>query len=124
MTGKKALVALFALLMPGLAMAQGAVQWGSSEKAYRQPVEGMKGYYEPRKVSYDYEAGVVSFTVFRFADPAVPDEVGAYLVNCETHEYATVEKGRAPRPEKLLPGESLHLIASRLCNWGGKGLFN
>jgi len=108
--------------MPSLSAAQGNVQWGSSDKPYRQPADGMKGYYEPEKVTRDGD--VVSFKVYRSADPVVPDEVGSYMVNCDTREYATVDKGKPTKPMKLLAGEQLYSISAKLCEWGdGKGFF-
>lgn len=120
MTGKP--LVLLALLMPALALAQGAVQWGSTDKPYRHPVDGMKGYYEPEKIARNGD--VVSFKVYRSADPVVPDLVGSYMVNCETREYATVENGKPTNPMKLLAGEALYPISAKLCEWpDGKGYF-
>lgn len=122
MTKKAAPALLLALLIPTLAMADDKVQWGSSDKAYRYPMDGMKGYFEPTKVKKDGD--VVSFTVYRSADPAVPDEVGRYMVNCETKEYAAVEKGQPSAPMKLLAGEQLYPMSAKFCEWGdGKGFF-
>lgn len=118
---RKPLVFL-ALLMPALAIAQGTVQWGSTDKPYRNPLDGMKGYYEPEKVARNGD--VVSFTVYRSADPVVPDVIGKYMVNCETREYATVEAGKPTSPMKLLPGEQLYAVSAKFCEWSdGKGYF-
>lgn len=120
MIRKAAPAFLLAFLLPTLAVAQGAVQWGSSDKPYRHPVDGMKGYYEPEKVSRNGE--VVSFKIYRSADPVVPDVVGSYMVNCETREYAVVDQGKPSNPMKLLAGEQLYPISAKLCEWGdGKG---
>ncbi|MBS1190023.1 MAG: hypothetical protein H6R10_1815 [Rhodocyclaceae bacterium] len=122
MIRKTAPVFLLAFLLPSLAMAQGAVQWGSSDKPYRQPANGMKGYYEPEKVTRDGDT--VSFKIYRSADPVVPDELGNYTVNCDTREYVTTEKGKATPPMKLLAGEQIYPMAAKFCEWGdGKGFF-
>lgn len=123
MMRKSVPVLCLALLAPSFALAQGAgVQWGSSEKPYRQPAEGMKGYFEPEKITRDGD--VVSFTVYRSANPAVTDEIGSYMVNCDTREYATVEKGQATPPVKLLAGEQLYPISKQLCEWDGKSFLH
>lgn len=123
MISKMAPAFLLAVLLPSLALAQGNnVQWGSSEKEYRHPVEGMKGYYEPEKVSRDGD--VVSFKIYRSANPAVTGVVGEYMVNCYTKELVTMEDGKPTPPMKLLAGESLYPISAKLCEWGdGKGFF-
>ena len=123
MIRKMAPAFLLAALIPTLSHAQGNdVQWGSSEKAYRHPVDGMKGYYEPEKVSRNGD--VVSFKIYRSANPAVTGLVGDYMVNCDTRELVTLEDGKPTPPMKLLAGESLYPISAKLCEWpDGKGYF-
>jgi hypothetical protein len=123
MIRKAAPILLLAVLIPSLSQAgDDNVQWGSSDKAYRHPVDGMKGYYEPDKIGR--KGDVVSFKVYRSANPSVPGLVGDYMVNCETREMVTVEDGKPTQPMKLLAGEQLYPISAKLCEWpDGKGYF-
>lgn len=103
-------------------MAEGNVKWGSTEKAYRTPAEGMRGYYEPDNVSRDGE--VISFKIYRSADPAVQDILGSYMVNCDTKELVTIEKGQPTPPMKLLAGEQLYSVSAKFCEWSKKGFLD
>lgn len=122
MIPRPALLLGAALLLPSLALAQAAVQWGSSDKpSARQDIEGMKTYYEPEKVKQD--GNVFSFSLFRSSTPAANDEVGRYVINCETREFVSVIKGQATPPTRLIAGEELYPIGKKLCDWDKKGFF-
>jgi hypothetical protein len=84
-----------------LALAQDTVQWGSSGKqTARAAIEGMKAFYEPDRV--EHKGSVFSFALFRSATPGATDEVGRYMINCETRESINTKSGSATAPEKIL----------------------
>lgn len=123
MIQKPALLFVFAIVLPSLALAQESVQWGNSEKpAARQSVEGMKAYYEPEKV--EHNGDIYSFTLYRSSTPAVSDELGRYKINCETREFVSVTKSQSTPPSKLLPGDELYPIGKKLCEWDQKNFYN
>ncbi len=121
MTPKTLLVLVATLLLQIPALAQQSPQWGSSNRAARQDIEGMKTYYEPDKV--ERNGNVVSFALYRSSNPAAADEVGRYMINCETRELATVVGGQASPPARLIAGEELYPIGKKLCEWDQKSFF-
>lgn len=119
---KPVVILVAALLVAPVAPAQQAVPWGSSDKpAARESIEGMKTYYEPSKV--EHNGDVHSFTLYRSSTPAAADEVGRYMINCETRELVSVVKGVATPPARLIAGETLYPIARKLCEWDQPSIF-
>ena len=122
MINKALLFIASTLVLQPLAHAQQSVPWGSSDKPpVRQSIEGMKTYYEPGKV--EHAGNVYSFTLYRSSTPMAADEVGRYMINCETRELVTVVGGQATRPERLIAGEELYPIGKIFCEWDQKGFF-
>lgn len=122
MMPKQIAVLLFVLGIQSLACAQQSVPWGSSEKAAaRQSIEGMKTYYEPDRV--EHNGSVFSFALYRSSMPGAADEVGRYMINCETRELVVVVKGQASAPARLIAGEEIYPIGKKLCEWDQKSLF-
>ena len=119
---KPVLIFVAALSLPSLALAQQAVPWGSSDKpAPRQDIEGMKAYYEPEKV--ESSGSVHTFTLYRTSIPSASDEMGRYMINCETREMVSVIGGKTTAPARILAGEEFYPIGKKLCNWDKKGFF-
>lgn len=119
MIQKIALLFASAIFFQSIAFADESVQWDGSEKpAARQPVDGMKAYYEPEKVEHNGDA--YSFTLYRSGTSTVSDETGRYTINCETREFVSVVKGQTTPPYKLLPGDELYPIGKKLCEWEKK----
>lgn len=120
---KSALILISALCLQSLALAQDSVRWGSSDKlpAARQPIEGMKAYYEPDKVE---RKGVVnSFALYRSSTPGMADELGRYMINCETREFVSTVNGKTTEPMRLIAGEELYPIGKLLCGWDPTNIF-
>ena|ERR1035437_6482016 len=123
MIKKIALLFVSAIFLQSTTLAQESVQWGNTEKpAIRQPIEGMKAYYEPEKVEHDGDT--YSFTLYRVGTPSASDEMGRYVINCETREFVSTIKGKTTPPYRLLAGEELYPIGKKLCDWDQRGLFN
>ena len=123
MIPKSALILVSALCLPSLVLAQDAVRWGSSGKlpAARQPIDGMKAYYEPEKVERKGE--VNSFALYRSSTPGTADELGRYMINCETREFVSTINGKTTEPSRLIAGEELYPIGKLLCDWDKKSFF-
>ena len=118
---KPLLFVVSTVLLQSPALAQQPAQWGSSNRPTRQDIEGMKTYYEPDKVKQD--GSVHSFTLYRSSNPAVSDEAGRYMINCETRELVTIVGGQASPPARLIAGEELYPIGRKLCEWDQKSFF-
>ncbi len=118
---KPALFLVSTVLLQSMALAQQSPQWGSSNRPARQDIEGMKTYYEPDKVQQN--GSVYSFTLYRSSNPAVSDEAGRYMINCETRELVTVVGGQPSPPARLIAGEEIYPIGRKLCEWDQKSFF-
>ena len=82
----------------------------------------MKAYYEPEKV--EHSGDTYSFTLYRSGAPTASDEIGRYVINCETREFVSVVKGNTSTPTRLLAGEELYPIGKKLCDWDPRSIFN
>lgn len=123
MIRKPALILVSALCLQAVALAQDAVRWGSSDQpaAARQPIDGMKAYYEPDKV--ERKGDVNSFALYRSSTPGAADELGRYMINCETREFVGTINGKTTQPSRLIAGEELYPIGKLLCDWDPKSFF-
>lgn len=118
MLRNKLVLLIPALLLPLSAYSQSNIQWSKTEKKYRTLIDNMKVYYEPEKIKKDGDT--VSFKTYRSSDPANPDEAGNYVINCSTQEFVSLNAKGEPLepPMRVLPGEQLHPIGNKLCDWG------
>jgi hypothetical protein len=105
------------------AQTEDKVQWGSSAKpaVAREAAEGMGGYYEPDKI--EQKGGAHAFTLYRTSTPSPSDEMGRYMINCETREFVSTIKGQTTQPSRILAGESIYTVGKKLCGWDQKGIF-
>ena len=122
MIPRLALFLVTAIFLHNAALAQQSVQWGSSEKTTaRQDIAGMKTYYEPDKV--EHNGSVFSFALYRSGTPGARDEVGRYMINCETRELVSIVGAQTSPPARLLAGEEMYPIGKKLCDWDQTSFF-
>lgn len=119
---KPALILIASFFLGSSASAQSSVQWGSSDKpATREAAESMNAFFEPAKV--EVNGNVRSFALYRSASPTPSDELGRYMINCETREFVSTIKGQTTAPSRVIAGEALYPLGRRLCEWDPQGGF-
>jgi hypothetical protein len=123
MIPKQVLIFLFVFFTQTLALAQESVQWGNSSKpiVHRETIEGLHKYYEPEKV--EQIGDVYKLSLYRSGTPSAADEVGQYMINCQTREFVSTINGQTTQPSKIIAGEELYHVGKKFCDWDKKGFF-
>lgn len=101
-----------AMLMATAALAQ---------QAARQDADGTKSFYEPDRI--ERNGRLMTFSLYASSTPGAQDEVGRYVINCDSRELASIARGQTSAPWKLLPGEALYPLSKKLCDWDQPGFF-
>lgn len=119
MIPRPALFLAAAMVLQTAALAQQAAPAGQAPA--RQDADGTKSYYEPEKI--ERNGRLMTFSLYASSTPGARDEVGRYVINCDSRELASIARGQTSAPWKLLPGEALYPLSKKLCDWDQPGFF-